>query len=93
MLKGYTVVEKSTLGDFLDESDTESGWEKEWKNMPEFVQEQVDPYAKMIVRFESHADLIEFGVLIGQHLTNKTKSIWHPKIPRGLNANLRYTTT
>lgn len=93
MLKGYTVVDKSTLSDFIEDSDDiDSAWEKEWKGMPEFVQEQVEPYSKIIIRFESHDDLLEFGKLIGQHLTNKTKSIWHPKIPRGLNANMRYTT-
>jgi len=53
-------------------------WHKEWKDMPEFVQEKKEPYAKIIVRFDNEEDLQEFAKLIGQKLTNKTKSIWHP---------------
>jgi len=53
-------------------------WQKEWKDMPEFVQEKKEPYSKIIVRFDSEEDLQEFAKLIGQKLTNKTKSIWYP---------------
>ena len=49
-----------------------------WVGMPEFTQEKVEPYAKIIVRFDTEEDLQEFAKLIGQKLTNKTKSIWHP---------------
>ena len=58
--------------------------------MPEFVQEKKEPYSKIIVRFENEKDLKEFADIIGQKLTNKTKSIWHPKLIRGLNSNKRY---
>ena len=50
----------------------------EWKNMPEFVQEKIEPHAKIVVRFENEADLNEFAELIDQKLTSKTKSIWYP---------------
>lgn len=49
-----------------------------WVGMPEFTQEKVEPYAKIIVRFDSEEDLQDFAKLIGQKLTSKTKSIWHP---------------
>lgn len=52
-----------------------------WKDMPEFVQEKQEPYAKIIFRFESEQDLQEFSELIGQKLTEKTKSSWHPFKP------------
>lgn len=90
MLKGYSPVEKSTLGDFLDDDDSKSSWEKEWDGMPEFNQGEIEPYAKIIVRFETAEDLKEFATLVKQHLSHKTKSMWHPKIPRGLHANKRY---
>ena len=48
--------------------------DEEWVDMPEFVQEKQEPYAKIIVRFDSEEDLQEFSKLIGQPLTNKTKS-------------------
>jgi hypothetical protein len=62
----------------------------EWKNMPEFLQDKQEPFAKIIVRFDSQESLDEFASLIGQKLTNKTKSIWHPQLIRGLNADKRY---
>jgi hypothetical protein len=52
-----------------------------WAGMPEFVQEKKEPYAKIIFRFENEKDLQEFAALIGQRLTNKTKSSWHPFKP------------
>jgi len=56
----------------------ENEWQKEWKDMPEFLQEKKEPYSKIIVRFESKEDLQEFSKIIGQNITKKTKSIWHP---------------
>jgi len=50
----------------------------EWKGMPEFMQEKQEPYAKIIVRFDTEESLQEFSNLIGQKLNRKTKSIWHP---------------
>lgn len=50
----------------------------EWVGMPEFVQEEKKPYKELIVRFETEDDYKEFSKLIGQSLTIKTKSIWHP---------------
>jgi len=65
-------------------------WEEEWKGMPEFVQEKQTPYAKIIFRFDNEEDLQEFAKLIGQKLTSKTKSAWHPKLERGKNKHKRY---
>lgn len=56
-------------------------WKEEWKDMPEFIQEKKEPYAKIIFRFENEDDLQEFAKLIGQKLTKKTKSSWHPFKP------------
>ena len=60
---------------------------KEWKDMPEFVQDKQEPYQQIIVRFRCKEDVEEFAQLIGQPLTPKTKSIWHPRLARGVNAN------
>ncbi len=62
----------------------------EWDGMPEFIQEKKEAYSKIIVRFDNEDDLQEFAKMIGQKLTNKTKSIWHPKLVRGINSNKRY---
>lgn len=52
-----------------------------WEGMPEFEQEKKEPHAKIVFRFESEEDLQEFASLIGQKLTAKTKSSWHPFKP------------
>lgn len=59
-------------------NDIENEWQKEWKDMPEFVQNKKEPYSKIIIRFENENDLQEFAKLINQKLTKKTKSIWFP---------------
>lgn len=53
----------------------------EWTGMPEFVQEKKTEFSKIIVRFECEDDLKDFAERIGQKLTPKTKSIWHPHKP------------
>lgn len=63
----------------------------EWEGMPEFIQDKKEPYSKIIIRFDNEEDLQEFSEMIGQKLTNKTKSIWHPKLVRGINSNKRYS--
>lgn len=72
---------------------SEAEWKKEWVGMPEFKQEQQRPFAKIIVRFETEADLLEFEKLIGQPLTARTKSIWHPKLKRGIHSGDRYVAS
>lgn len=59
----------------------------EWKDMPEFVQNKQEPYQQIIVRFKCKEDVEDFAKLIGQSLTPKTKSIWHPRLVRGINSN------
>ena len=61
-------------------------WAEHWVGMPEFVQEKKEPFATIVVRFETEQDMIEFAALIGQKLTPKTKSIWHPYRPHRLPA-------
>lgn len=56
----------------------EHDWRKEWKDMPEFVQDKKEPFAKIIIRFETEEDLRDFEKLVNQKLTKKTKSIWFP---------------
>lgn len=90
-LNGYKVV-KDQKRDNMDKLiDIPDKYQIEWEGMPEFVQEPQKPFAKIIVRFDTEQDLQDFAKLIGQKLTPKTKSIWHPQLIRGKNAGLRYT--
>ena len=65
-------------------------WMAEWKNMPEFVHDDLEPYRSIIVHFESRADLMAFGKLVEQKFTNETKSIWYPKATIVSFSNKRY---
>lgn len=61
----------------------EEDWKKEWQDMPEFVQEDLTPHQQIIISFNSDKDVKDFGKLINQKLTYKTKSIWFPETQRG----------
>lgn len=65
-------------------------WEGHWVGMPEFVQNGQKPYTQIIFRFSCEEDLQEFSKLIGQKLTKKTKSAWHPQLVRGQHSHRRY---
>lgn len=55
---------------------------EEWKGMPKFESEDLTPVKTLLVHFRSMDDLQAFAQLIGQPLTEKTKSIWIPEMLR-----------
>lgn len=65
-------------------------WQKFWKDMPEFIQESVLPYKQIILDVKDESYLKELAVLLGQNLSDKTKSIWHPKLEQTDNQKLRW---
>lgn len=67
------------------EEDDEAEWKKNWKGMPEFIQEDNPPYMKIYVSFRNEEDYKEFAKLVDQNLSTKTKSIWYPKLDRDAN--------
>lgn len=56
----------------------ENEWEKEWKDMPEFNQKDLQPIQKIIVSFETQEDIDKFSKMTGYTITPKTKSLWFP---------------
>jgi hypothetical protein len=54
-------------------------YEKEWQGMPEFNQEDLGGIQKIAVNFKTREDVIEFKKLIGQNITDRTRSIWYPE--------------
>lgn len=82
--------------DFMDLSDEEReqlndhDWKKHWKGMPEFEQEDNPPHMKIFVSFRNEADYQEFAKLVDQNLTDKTKSIWYPKLEIDNNSLKRW---
>ena len=65
-------------------------YENEWKGMPEFVQENLEPYKTIYVHFESRDDMEAFARLIGQSIGLNTRSIWYPEAEIGHFADRRY---
>jgi hypothetical protein len=63
---------------------------QEWTGMPEFIQNEQRPYAKIIVRVADEQFLADLSAKLGQKLTPKTKSIWHPKLITGVNSDKRW---
>jgi len=55
-------------------------WKKHWKEMPEFVNEDNPPYRSIDVHFSNKEDYKHFAKTINQKLSDRTKSIWHPKL-------------
>ena len=65
-------------------------WRKYWKQMPDYVQDDNPPFIQITIRFGSEADVDSFSKLISQNITDKTKSIWHPKLAKDDNAKKRW---
>lgn len=76
--------------EYIEEAEYDEEWKKYWKGMPEFVQEDNPPYKKILVSFRNQEDYEEFAKLIDQKLTEKTKSIWYPKLDIDDNALKRW---
>lgn len=77
------------LMDFLEEEEalpTSDNWKEHWKGMPEFQQEEKKPYKKLNVCFQTKEDFDEFRKLLGQTMTDKTKTIWYPPFDREKNS-------
>ena len=62
----------------------------EYEGMPEFKNEDLSAYRQIIVSFRNDADAETFGKLMGQPVTTKTRSLWHPAEDKDLVADLRY---
>lgn len=87
-LTGFAEGELTSL--FLEVQQGETDAKKEWEGMPEFEQEDKSGVRQITVHFESQSDVEEFARLIGQSLTEKTRSIWHPFLPPGRCRHLSY---
>jgi hypothetical protein len=92
-----TFIDKdSTLYKFLDIEDNDETideneeWKKHWIGMPEFSQEKNPPFKKIYLNFRNQEDYDAFSKLINQNLSEKTKSIWYPKLERDENTLKRW---
>lgn len=76
------------LLDSLDPTVTDPA--EHWVDMPEFEQEDERSFRKLIVHFENAEDAASFFRIIGQEVTDKTKTIWFPAHERNKLKDLEY---
>ena len=65
-------------------------WKETWKGMPDFHQDDLESWKEIKVHFKNRTDLKAFSDLIGQRLTEETRSIWYPPADIGHYANKKY---
>ena len=66
-------------------------WIKEWNNMPEFrIDFKEEVYSKIEFYFnENETRLEELKDIFEQNISNKTTSVWYPKLIFGLHRKYR----
>jgi ParB-like chromosome segregation protein Spo0J len=62
----------------------------EWEGMPEFENEDLTPNKQIIISFKNQEDVDSFSKLIKQNITDKTKSLWFPKVENEKQFDKRY---
>ena len=53
-------------------------WEREWIDMPEFINENKKTFKQILINFKNKEDMDSFSKLIDQKITILTKSINFP---------------
>jgi hypothetical protein len=64
--------------DVQDIKSLKKEWDDEWKNMPEFFQEDRESIKHVLVHFETAEDMDAFSKIIGRTITMKTKGFFFP---------------
>jgi hypothetical protein len=77
--------------ELAEDGDKNAKWSEHWQGMPEFIQEDCPPYRTVHIMFRTEEHYKDFAKRIGQkHLSEKSKSIWHPKLEITANRLLRW---
>jgi hypothetical protein len=76
-LTGFSSVELLNL--VGDSPTAPDGTDGNWRGMPDFHQDDLTSYQSILVHFPDEESRIKFAELVGQSLTEKTRSIWYPK--------------
>lgn len=74
----------------IEDEEKGTNWQKEYVGMPECKNTVIRPHKSVTMHFRTKEDYEAFQKLIGQSMTEKTKSAWHPALTRGTSSLLRY---
>lgn len=64
----------------------------EWQGMPEYEQQDLSAYQRLIVNFKDQAGVDAFAALIQQRITRQTRSTWFPLVAEDRYSDKRYAT-
>jgi hypothetical protein len=64
---------------------------KHRKGMPEFKQNALKPYQKVVANLVDHEAALKFFKILGQPFTKKTRSIWFPEVSEDKYIDKRYS--
>lgn len=87
-LSDEPYVDPQQIG--LFDRDEAAPWFEHWVGMPEFTQENQEPYKSVIVHFANSRDMADFARLVEQRIGHRTQSIWYPEAEIGRFADKRY---
>tara|TARA_R100000152_G_C6782301_1_gene219691 strand:+ start:8068 stop:8373 length:306 start_codon:yes stop_codon:yes gene_type:complete len=75
-----TTLELFGATGLTDKSLEEGTAQQEWDRggMPEYNNPKKEEFHMIKIRFATKEDMDEFAEIIGQKLTDRTTSIWHP---------------
>ncbi len=54
---------------------------REWEGMPEFANEDLDAFRRIVMKFDRDEDVKRFAELLGQQVSDLTKTLWYPYKP------------
>lgn len=75
--------QQSLFGELEEQNDGDKKkWSHLWFGMPEFVQNDLEPFQSVTVHFLTKDDLSNFAKLLGQKIMPSTSSIYFPKLER-----------
>ncbi len=63
--------------------------EEHWQDMPEFNQQDLTAFRQIQINLGSQKDVDAFALLIGQHITEKTRLLWYPAAVKDSTVDLR----
>ncbi len=75
---------------WVDLFEDEFDWREEWKDMPEYINEDLSSERQIVVHFRNEEDIQKFAELIEQQVTELTKSLWYPYMADRLSADKLY---
>lgn len=81
-------MKKSTNQGMLFTED--ENWQNEWKDMPEYVQEDITSFRRIVVHFRNNADVNKFAKLINQIIKPNQPSLWFPEQEIKRYKDIRY---